>query len=111
MRASGSGPPATAAASAVIRDINRAARTPRSRRVRKYQDHKRGVYALEISPDGKQVLSAGKSDALHLWDFATGKRIRTLTGHTGFVECVGFAPDGERIVSGSSNWVRSRKGD
>jgi WD40 repeat protein len=33
----------------------------------------------------------------------TGKRLRTLTGHTNWVLSVSFAPDGKTLASGSSD--------
>ena len=39
---------------------------------------------------------------MKLWEVATGKEIRTLSGHTAPVESVAFSPDGRRLVSGGS---------
>jgi WD40 repeat protein len=38
-----------------------------------------------------------------VWDAATGQEVLSLTGHTGYVYCVAYSPDGTRIVSGSSD--------
>ena len=40
------------------------------------------------------LATAGFDNAVKLWDFATGKEIRTLKGHTGPVYCVVFSKDG-----------------
>jgi WD40 repeat protein len=36
-----------------------------------------------------------------VWDAASGRELRTLSGHTGGVVSVAFSPDGKTIVSGS----------
>jgi len=47
------------------------------------------------------VLSGSYDDTLRLWDFATGRELRTFTGHTDTVSSVAFAPDGRTALSGS----------
>jgi len=36
-----------------------------------------------------------------LWDVASGREVRTLSGHTDDVNSVAFAPDGRTLASGS----------
>jgi WD40 repeat protein len=51
-----------------------------------------------ISPDGSRIVTAGGgSMSATIWDADTGQKVRDLTGHTGWVICVNFSPDGERI--------------
>ncbi|HEV7857609.1 MAG TPA: caspase family protein [Pyrinomonadaceae bacterium] len=38
-----------------------------------------------------------------LWDVATGRELRSLSGHNGPVKSVGFSPDGHRLISGATN--------
>ena len=40
---------------------------------------------------------------LKLWDVATGKELRTFTGHTFYVQLVAFSPDGRTALSGSED--------
>ncbi|MEC4986649.1 MAG: WD40 repeat domain-containing protein, partial [Oscillatoria sp. PMC 1076.18] len=37
------------------------------------------------------------------WDLATGQEIRTLTGHSDWVEAVAITRDGKHAISGSSD--------
>ena len=64
--------------------------------------HQGGVRAVELSPDGRRIVSASIDRTLRLWNVATGQPIGPpLVGHTGPVMAVAFSPDGRRIVSGS----------
>jgi biopolymer transport protein ExbD len=81
------------------------------RRIRELPHQNASVHAVAVSQDGLQVVAAGKGNAVILSEFATGAEIARFTGHTGFVECVAFSPDGNRLAAGSSNWVRKERGD
>ena len=58
-------------------------------------------YAMAISPDGKDAVTAGERQALSLWDLDTGKEVRQFPGHTGVVVWLAFSPDGRTIASAS----------
>jgi WD40 repeat protein len=52
-----------------------------------WEDEDREVETIVLSPDGKEIASAGNRDgAVKLWNVDTGKAIKTLTVHTGRVE-------------------------
>lgn len=53
------------------------------------------------------MATAGFDRTTRLWDVATGKLIRELSGHTHEVMRVAFSPNGKQIASGSkANTVR-----
>ncbi len=58
-----------------------------------------GVTSVAYSADGKLLASAGRDSTIRLWNPGTGQPIRTLRGHTSWVNCVAFSPDGKRLVS------------
>src|SRR5262245_66165875 len=50
---------------------------------------------LAFSPDGKLIASGGADNRIRLWDPNTGKEVRILEGHQGYVNCVAFSADGK----------------
>jgi WD40 repeat protein len=61
-----------------------------------------GVETVAWSPDGK-LLIAGGNTPFQLWDAATGKAIRTFTGHEGTVMAAAFSLDGTTLASASQD--------
>jgi WD40 repeat protein len=57
-----------------------------------------------LSPDGKNVASQGGDEKVELWDFTTGKRIRTLPIATAEVS-LAFSPDGKALAMQSDGAV------
>ena len=69
------------------------------------------LQSLAFSRDGKLLASASDNRFLvpaqpgevKLWDAATGRELRTLSGHSNGVNCVAFSPDGQRLASASAD--------
>jgi WD40 repeat protein len=59
------------------------------------------IYHVAFSPDGKLLATAGFDNLIKLWEWPSGKEVRTLTGHAGPVYCVAFHPNGTTLASGS----------
>ena len=72
--------------------------------IRTYSGHAGEVAGVHISPDGKQMVSAGSwgsGNEIRLWDIESGEEIRQFVGHTGPVNYAHFAPNMEFIISTS----------
>jgi len=64
------------------------------------------VSFVEFSPNGKFILAATLDDTLKLWNYSTGKIMKTYTGHTNRVYCMTSTfsvTNGKYIVSGSED--------
>src|SRR5712692_266451 len=61
------------------------------------------VSSLAWSPDGMRIVTAGDSNAVHVWDARTGLVMLTYNGHTNVVRAVAWSPDGTHIVSASED--------
>src|ERR1044072_1332961 len=68
-----------------------------------FKGHTDLVHSVAVSPDGKQLATAGFDSTVKLWEIATGKNTATLTGHTGPVYCVAYRPDGKALASSSAD--------
>jgi len=78
-----------------------------SKRVRAFRDQPshRYVAAVAFSPDGRYALSGEWDKTVKIWDVATGYKLRTLTGHTAYVERATFSPEGKMVISGGYDKV------
>jgi hypothetical protein len=65
---------------------------------------RRGVIwgSVRFSVDNR-LLASSDGYSIHLWETATGKRIRTLAGHQNEIVDLSFSGDGRRLASASSD--------
>ena len=54
---------------------------------------------------GRLAVSASWDDTLKVWDVASGQALRTLAGHTSWVNAVALTPDGRLAVSASEDYT------
>ncbi len=62
--------------------------------------HEGEVTSVDVSPDGRYVLSGSADETVRLWDFEKGTELRAFQGHETDVMCVCFCAGGRRVVSG-----------
>lgn len=64
--------------------------------------HGQPILAARFSPATNTRLATGSGDnTARIWNTETGTPKHTLAGHTGWVLCVEWSPDGERLATGS----------
>src|SRR5574341_374671 len=61
--------------------------------------HSQGLHCGTFSPDGKYFVTGSYDGNVKLWDVATGREVRTFTGHFRQVIYVSFSPDGQYIAT------------
>ncbi len=65
--------------------------------------HKEQICAVAVSPDGKQILSAGRDNTIAAWD---GESLEQLWTVALSAVSLRYAPDGNRVVAaGSGVWI------
>lgn len=57
------------------------------------------IGAIEFSPDGRRIVTAGHDNTALIWNVTDGARIATLKGATDNIGVVAYSPDGTRLVT------------
>ena len=76
--------------------------------------HSKWITSIDLSADGRLLVSGSSDNTIKLWDFVTHKEIKTLRGHDSSIGDVVLSPDSRFTLSGSldntlilwDNWVR-----
>ncbi|MEU9133726.1 WD40 repeat domain-containing protein [Kitasatospora sp. NPDC048540] len=72
---------------------------PKPSAVRTLKADRHRIDSVVFSPDGATLATSGIERAIRLWDPASGRRTRSLVGHTGLVNSVAFPPDGTCLAA------------
>ena len=69
--------------------------------LRKFEKaHSKGVTSLQFSKDSSQLLSASFDMTARVHGLKSGKTLKEFRGHTSYVNCVTFTPDGHQVGMG-----------
>jgi WD40 repeat protein len=63
--------------------------------------HSLMVYSIQMSPNGKLLVSASEDSNIKIWDLATEKCLDTLKGHTQPINKITLNATGSRVLSTS----------
>ena len=65
--------------------------------------HKESLYCLDISYDGKYMITGGKDRVIKIWDLLKKREYFTLKGHSKPVHCLKFKRNSYEFYSGSAD--------
>ena len=65
--------------------------------------HTRNVNSVALTHKGDYIVSGSKDNTLKIWDFPTGKLIRTIEAHDHSILAVAISEDDNYIYSSSSD--------
>ena len=61
------------------------------------EGHTASVRRVVFGPDGALLASAGGDGTVRVWEVATGKQVRAISGDYGWIYCVSYSPDGKLL--------------
>ncbi|MEX2317580.1 MAG: protein kinase [Pirellulales bacterium] len=61
------------------------------------------VASADISPDGQLIATGSWDQSVKIWNATTGRALRKLTGHAGYVNSIEFSPDGRELLTASDD--------
>src|SRR5262245_26003641 len=69
--------------------------------------HMASIKSLTFTPDGNQIVSAGDDKVIRVWNWRTGRTIRTIRaeaglGSEGKIYAMALSPDGKWLAAGGS---------
>ncbi|MEL6927943.1 MAG: WD40 repeat domain-containing protein, partial [Cyanobacteria bacterium J06600_6] len=70
--------------------------------LRNISAHQAAIWAVEISPDGNQIITAGNDNLIKIWD-REGNLLHTRSGHTQKIWDLAISPQGDRFASASED--------
>lgn len=65
--------------------------------------HSWGVNVAVFAPDGSWIASGGADNSVKIWQTASGRELRSLNGHRGYIRSLARSSNGQWLASGSSD--------
>lgn len=87
----------------VFRNLEQGASVKTAPEYRELGGHSTSIRCLNVSSDGRLLLSGSQDNTLRLWDFTTGGVIQTFRGHDSWIRGIAFGRDGRTLVSASQD--------
>lgn len=67
--------------------------------------HDAPVLDIDISPDGRWIVTSGYDQTARVWDAATGRLVHTIAAQRGPVTAAAWAPDSRHLATAGSDGV------
>jgi RNA polymerase sigma factor (sigma-70 family) len=61
--------------------------------------------ALNVSPDGRTLLTGDETGTTRLWEVVSGKAVASISGHRGHIASAAISPDGRLLLTGGYDQV------
>jgi WD40 repeat protein len=65
--------------------------------------------SIAFSPDDTLLAAGNRYGTVRIWDVATQKELKTITGHMGDVWSIAFSPDGKTLAAVDTDWKKPSK--
>ena len=73
--------------------------------LRKFEKaHSKGITGLQFSKDNSQLLSSSFDQTVRIHGLKSGKTLKEFRGHSSYVNCVTFSPDGHQVCLNQSRY-------
>lgn len=66
--------------------------------------HSESIYDIAFHPSSEIFASCGLDKSIIIWDYRSGRKLRTLLGHSNVVNTISFSPDGKYLASGGGEY-------
>ena len=67
------------------------------------QGHELAVVSVSVSADSNYVATGSRDKSARLWEYGTGREVRSFLGHEATVRATAFTPDGKYLLTGSND--------
>lgn len=64
-----------------------------------------GAFSLDFSPDNSKIVTGLTNNAIKIYNMPAGTVHKSFVGHTGWVLCVAYSPNGNMLASGGNDDV------
>src|SRR5262249_39398102 len=68
------------------------------KKLHSWQAHDNTIWAFDVSPDGKLLVSGGNDKVVRFWDARTGAKRHEITAHPNVVGKIALSRDGKTVA-------------